>query len=634
MEIPQLGQSLTSDHLKFLEAFRLSASRSIISMVNQAQSGHPGGSLSCIDYLALIYSFLITQDGNPIIVSNGHVSPSVYATLIECGYIPRDEVINTFRQVGSIYEGHVTRHVPGVWYGTGPLGTGISAASGFALAHKIKHTGEKVFGIMGDGEAQEGQVYEMMHFASKYELSNFIVFMDYNQVQLTDAISKVMPVDFKKTFEAAGWHIIEVDGHNFQDMWSAINQAYQIKDRPTLLLGHTIMGKGVEFMEKDGHEHKATWHGKSPKPEECEEILKSLILSPEQESLLHNFRSNNIKWKPEKPHDNEVEPPFIDVGMPVTLDPNTLTDCRSAYGKTLLDLAKRNSQIIALTADLGGSVKTDIMEKEIPERVFDVGIAEQHMVSCSGGISLNGLVPFCSTFGTFLTSRPKDQARVNDINRTNVKMVATHCGLSVGEDGPTHQAIDDMGAFLGHFNTTICEPADPNQCDHIIRYIASHYGNFYVRMGRAKLPIITKENGTPFFDQSYEFKPGKADIILSGSDITILAAGPMVQQSIDALANLNVNAELIALSSIKPLDAETILTSAQKTGRVLTVEDHNPHNGYATIVASVIAQERLLVELDHIAVEQYQLSGKADELYEKAGLGVKDIQNKINQLIN
>jgi len=634
MTVPKLGEQLQPDHLNFLKAFRHSCARTIIEMVKQSQSGHPGGSLSSLDYLTLLYTFIIAQTGEKMIVSNGHISPGVYSTLAELQYIPKQEVIDTFRQVGSIFEGHITRHVPGVVYGTGPLGIGVSAASGMAHAAKLSGSDEKIYSLVGDGECQEGIVYEMMHYANKYQLNNLVVFMDYNQVQLTASLEEIMPVDFPQIFRSAHWNVIECDGHDYQEMWTALHEANQEQNAPTMIIGRTIMGKGVEFMEGEGREHRPTWHGKAPSPDECDQILETLTMTDEEQSLIEDFVQNHRPWTPEKPYAIESDAPQIDVGSPTIVPPDKLTDCRSAYGNALKDLADRNPQIIGMTADLGGSVKTNIMQKDHPDRVLEVGIAEQHMVSCAGGISLTGLVPFCSTFGAFMTSRAKDQARVNDINRTNVKMVSTHCGLSVGEDGPTHQAIDDMGSFLGFFNTTILEPADPNHCDHIIRHVAKTYGNYYVRMGRAKLPVITKEDGTPFYDEHYQFEAGKADLLREGSDLTLLAAGPMVEKALKIREELSgLSIEVIALNSPSHLDEDLIVSSLQKTGKAITLEDHNPHTGYATAVAALIAHKGLSVKLEHIAVTEYQLSGKAEELYVQAGLGEPQIKERVQSLV-
>ena len=631
MNIPKIGEQLQPKQIEFLDVVAKSCRRTIIDMLKQSQSGHPGGSLSCIDYLTLLYTFIIGQTGEEVVVSNGHISPAVYSILAEMGYIPKEEVINTFRQVGSIYEGHVTRHVDGVHYGTGPLGIGVSVAAAFAAAEKTKGGDKKVYALMGDGEAQEGQVYEMTHFANKYKLDNLILFVDFNEVQLTASLEEIMPLDLPAIFESAHWHVIEVDGHDFTAMWKALAEAHSVKDKPVVLIGRTVMGKGVEFMEKEGEQHKATWHGNAPDPELADKALEELELGPaEMEKLAHI--QEIVEWKP--PHSNikdDLTPVEINTGEPILYPADKVTDCRSAYGNALLDLAKNNKNVVALSADLSGSVKTAGVADELPNQHFEVGIAEQNMVSISGGFSLSGLIPFCSTFGAFMTSRAKDQARVNDINRTNVKMVATHCGLSVGEDGPTHQAIDDMSSFLGLFHTMVIEPADPNQTDRIIRYIASHWGNFYVRMGRHKFPTITKEDGTPFYGTDYVYEYGKSDTIREGSDLTIVASGAMITEALKAWNELkeeqpDLSIEIVAVSSIKKFD-NNVLASIKKTGKVITCEDHNNIAGLSSQLAKKLIKEGIQPEVyENIAVKEYQLSGKALELYEHAGISSKNIK--------
>lgn len=644
LTIPQLGQSLSPNHVSFLRAFSKSCRRSIVEMTKNAQSGHPGGSLSCIDYLSLLYAFVIGQTGEKIVVSNGHISPAVYSVLAEMGYIDKEEAVAGFRKIGKIFEGHVTRHVAGVWFGTGPLGIGMSAAAGMAWAEKAEggDSSQKVFALVGDGESQEGQVYETAHFAAKDGLDNFIVFMDYNEVQLSDSTKLIMPVDFAATFKAAGWHVIVVDAHDFEAMWKALGEAHGIKGKPVMLIGHSVMGKGIDFMEKEGLAHKATWHGNAPKPKDADRVLASeaLTLTKEERALADSIHPL-IRWKPEAPQFPENLSPLmgrggkpIETGMPRVYGAEESIDCRTAYGKALLDLAELNPEIVALTADLRASVMTKFVYEKFPERHVDVGIAEQHMVSCSGGMSLVGLVPFCSTFGAFMTSRAKDQARVNDINRTNVKMVATHCGLSVGEDGPTHQAIDDMGSMLGLFNTMVIEPADPNQTDRIIRYAASHWGNFYVRMGRHKFPIILKEDGTPYYGADYNYKYGRCDVIRSGADVTVAASGAMVSEVLKAMEILKtkgskISVEVVAVSSIKQFD-ETLMGSIQKTRRVVTIEDHNTRSGLGSQLARELTLREIKVEaFKMMGVEEYQLSGKWDELYTAAGLSPEAIAKAI-----
>jgi transketolase len=626
-----MNDAITAPEMQLLEALAKSCRRSILEMTGNAQSGHPGGSLSSIDYLCLLYAKIIGKTGEKTVISNGHISPALYAILAEMGYIPKDKVIESFRKLGSVYEGHVTRHVQGVWYGTGPLGIGVSVAAAFALAEKIRKSGEKVYAVMGDGEAQEGQVYEMVLFANKYKLNNLILFVDYNRLQLTGSLEEIMPTNLKGLFKAGDWEVLECNGHDFSDMWKTLEKAQKSKTRPVVILGHTIMGKGVEIMEEEWAKKKSTWHGKVPDREQTRIALEHLPVTPEEEEMLTSFRKEVI-WHPGKPSFRpSLSHVGIDAGEPVLYHPSVHTDCRSAYGQALLDLAKRNSMILALSADLSTSVMTKHVAAEIPDQHIECGISEQNMISVAGGLSLAGFIPFCSTFGAFISSRAKDQARLNDINKTNVKMVATHCGLSVGEDGPTHQAIDDSGSFLGFFNTMPIEPVDPNHTDRIIRYIASHYGNFYVRMGRHKVPVITKEDGTPLFGKDYKYEYGRCDIVRAGKDITIAAMGPMVSEALIARerlkhSNPSLGVEIVAVSSIKKFD-HTLIESVAKTRNLITVEDHNTFSGLGSQISKHLLKEGISLKKFHsIGVSEYQLSGKPEELYVKAGLSAEAIE--------
>lgn len=635
MKIPQIGEQLNAEQLELFRVIAKDCRWMILEMVKNAQSGHPGGSLSSIDFLTVLYAAIISQTGEKIVISNGHISPAVYSILAEMGYLDREDLVKSFRKAGSVFEGHVTRHVPGVWYGTGPLGIGASVASSMAWAEKFHGSQQKVFAVIGDGEAQEGEIYEMMNFSAKYQLDNLIVFCDHNDVQLSDSLAKIMPINVTGHFQAAGWEVMEINGHDYQEIWNALGKAYQIKGKPVLIVAKTVMGKGVDFMEKEGLAHQATWHGKAPSAEQIAQPLQTLILSEEEQKLLVDFRQQ-VKWKPEKPQLQWPETNSINPGQPKLYVASELTDCRTAYGQALKDLADHNPSIVALDADLRASVMTKFLAEAYPERHIECGISEQHMVSVAGGLSLVGMIPFASTFGAFMSSRAKDQARVNDVNMTNVKMVATHAGLSVGEDGPTHQAIDDMGSFLGFLNTKVIEPADPNQTDRIIRYIATHNGNFYVRMGRHKFPILTKENGEPFYGLDYVYQYGKTDTIRSGHGLTVIATGAMVYEALEAWRKLNEKGkpfQLVAVSSIKQFD-QNLAQSISSTGQVLTIEDHNLRSGLHSQVATFILENGLSVKkFAGLGVREYQLSGKAEELYAHAGIYreniVQYIENKI-----
>ena len=630
--IPTTSEILGKSRENFLNIFSTSCRRSIVEMVKNSQSGHPGGSLSALDILATLYVFRLTKTDEKIVISNGHISPAVYSVLAECGVIDKEDVIKNFRKFGSKFEGHVSRHIPGIHYGTGPLGVGISAAIGMALVESREKTGRRVFCLLGDGEMQEGQVHEAALLAAQQKLNNFTVFVDYNNLQISGTLAEVCDINIAEFFRSKNWDVLEIDGHNFAEIWSAINHQ---SDKPVAVIAKTIMGKGVKGMEEDGKNSNPKWHGKAPQPELAEEMLASLELSKEAEEILAKFRQDR-NFKPQMTEFRKFGEKMLEIetGTNILYKKDELTDCRSAYGKALLDLAQKNSRVLAMTADLGGSVMTKFVAAELPQQFVEFGIAEQNMVSAAGGMSLMEKIPFASTFGAFISSRAKDQARVNDINECNTKLVATHCGLSVGEDGPTHQAIDDAGSFLGMFNTGVIEPADPNHCDRIIRYVASHWGNFYVRMGRAKIPVLTDENGNEFFAENYEYTYGRCDLLRSGSEITIIATGPCVHEALKARENFvhPEKVEIIIASSIKKFD-QTLIKSLEKTGKFMTVEDHNPYSGLASAVDKFVADEKNPAKkITNLAVTAYELSGKASELYHHAKIDSITVLEVLNSL--
>ncbi len=629
----QAGEKLGSERVAFLQAFKKSCRRTILGMLRTSQSGHPGGSLSNLDFLSVLYAFRVTEKEEKVVVSNGHISPAVYSILAECGAIDKEQVVKEFRQVGSIFEGHVTRHVDGIDYGTGPLGAGISVAAAFALAEKLKGNNKQVWGNIGDGEMQEGQVHEMALFAIKENLSNLAVFVDWNRVQLTSSLDKTMPIDPEGFFRSKGWNVLMIDGHNDEEIWDAISYA-ENSDKPTAIIGKTIMGNGISFMQEDGENFNPKWHGKPPTIEQIDEELgmEELTISGEENEALQEFREDRDFNPVPSTFSDNLSPVDLNLGEPILYDTEMLTDCRSAYGKALFDLAKNNKNVLAGSADVSGSVMTKFVEHDLPEQYIEFGICEQNMVSVAGGLSLSGYVPFVSTFGAFMSSRAKDQARLNDLNQANVKMVSTHCGLSVGEDGPTHQAIDDMGSFVGMFNTHVCEPADPNHCDRIIRYAAGHNGNFYVRMGRAKLPALINEAGAILFGKDYKYEYGKTEVLKKGEKVTIVALGAAVHEAQKAVEESGVDAEIIIASSIKKFD-DTLKNSIAKTGKVITVEDHNAKSGLGAAVALFCAEENLNLNFfKAIAVDEYQLSGSSAELYAKAGIDAVAIAKVLQEL--
>lgn len=627
MKNPRIGARLTRKHLKVFRALAKDSRGMILDMVIRAQSGHPGGALSSVDFLTLLYAGIIAYTGEKLVISNGHISPAVYSVLSQLGVVDKEEVLKGFRAVGSDFEGHVSRLVPGIPYGTGPLGVGLSVACGMAWAEKQNKTAKKVFAVMGDGESQEGEVYEMMNYAGFNKLDNLIVVCDDNGVQLSGGVHEILDNNIAGHFEAAGWKVFSANGHDYARIWTSLGKAYKVKGQPVLILAKTVMGKGVKFMEQEGLARRATWHGKAPAEELVSPLRKKFDLSKREKLLLEEFRKS-VLWKPKKPETPWPAKSFVKIGKPRLYNKEDLLDCRTAYGNALLDLVKLNSKVVAMTADLRGSVKTDLVADEFPEKHIECGIAEQHMVAMAGGLSLSGVIPFASTFAVFMTSRAKGQVRLNDINNTNVKMVATHAGVSNSPDGPTHHAIDDMGSMLGLLNTKVIEPADPNQTDRIIRYVAANNGNFYVRMGRQPLPVIRDLAGKPYYGLNYSYRYGRCDLIRKGRGVTVVAIGAGVNEALKAWEKMNFMKkpfDLVAVSSIKKFD-KTLLDSLKRNAKVLTVEDHNLYSGLYSQVAILAAEKGISFKhFGGLGIKKYMTSGLVEELYRSAGINSRNI---------
>ncbi|HOD54358.1 MAG TPA: transketolase, partial [Candidatus Cloacimonadota bacterium] len=485
----------------------------ILTMTTLSESGHPGGSMSCIDMLLSLYHTMNVDPLNPhkedrdmLVVSNGHISPAVYTALACSGFVKLEEAVSEFRLANSIFEGHIEPAVPGVEWASGNLGQGLSAACGFALAGKMKQINNQIYVIMGDGEQQKGQISEARRFAKKYQLNNMTCFIDYNQLQINGDIHQVMPQDIISNFKSDGWEVIEINGHCISEILDAIEKAKSV-DAPVMILAHTIMGKGVSFME-----NKEKYHGSTLPKADCLRALEELKVDFDFNHY-ENLRKEAIVSC------NRSEYPVKEDNM-ISLTDSPIrvytksTDNRSAWGNALEDIAKMNhdskTKLAVFDCDLMGSVKTNGFQKEMPENFFQAGIMEHHTAVCAAALSKMNVQTFFADFGVFGIDETYNQHRLSDINETNLKVINTHVGLDVGEDGKTHQCIDYVGLMRNLYHFQVIVPADPNQTDRAVHYAAMHQGNVVMAMGRSKLDILTKENGEVFFDENYTFKYGKA----------------------------------------------------------------------------------------------------------------------------
>jgi transketolase len=624
--------SLTEQQMRQLQEMWLRCVQRILVSTTLAGSGHPGGSMSSLHLLLLLYSTLQHRPDDPcwsqrdrLLVSMGHISPGVYSVLCEFGYIKEENMLLEFRNAGSSFAGHVECCVPGVEWNTGNLGQGLSVGTGMALALKLKRNPGRVAVLMGDGEQQKGQIGEARRFAVKYELSNLFGVVDRNHMQIGGSTSQVMPQTIRAEYVACQWNVLYLeDGHDFEEIFQALKRIYRrdVDDPryPSVLVARTVMGKGISFME-----NKAKYHGSALTEEEAARAFAELGLDnpiPEYKRKRAALVSLSDEFCAAASY------PYIEVGSPKTYSAETLTDNRSAYGAALEDLARINNtkgvpKVLGFSCDLEGSVKMEGFHRVNESAFFEAGIQEHHTATMAGAVSKEDFVSFFSTFGVFGVDEVYNQQRLNDINGTQLKVVCTHLGLDVGEDGQTHQCIDYIGLLQNLFGFSIFMPADPNQTDRIIRYVAANSGNFFVGMGRSKIPVITDEGGKPFFAAGYQFEPGVADWIRQGERGAILSYGTTLYFAMQARNELaerhGIQMAVLNFGSIKPLDTQAVLQAA-RTGFLLTVEDHHVDTGLGARVANVISAEGISCRLARLGVKHYGLSGKPGVLYRLEGV--------------
>ena len=434
----------------------------ILTMTTLAASGHPGGSMSSLEMYLTLYHRANIRPGEPswpgrdrVIVSHGHASPGAYCALASAGFFDLEDAVAHFRQAGSPFEGHVERSVPGIDWSSGNLGQGLSAGVGSALAARLTGGGWHTFVAMSDGEQMKGQVGEARRLASKYDLCDLTAVVDLNGVQISGHTREVMPVDVAAGFIADGWRVIECDGHDLGALHEAIATAVNDPGRPCAVLAHTVIGKGVSFMEDDPE-----FHGRGLTAQEYARAMEELELDPGWLDRARERRSSAPATQPAL-----HQPPVLatSMGTPRDYTREKDTDNRSAWGAALTDLAGANADvpIAVFDCDLAVSVKTDAFAEVRPDAFVECGVGEHNVATASGSASVNGVLAFWADFGVFGCDEAYNQQRLNDINDANLKLTLTHCGLDVGEDGKTHQCLDYVAAFRDFFGVEGDRPGGP-----------------------------------------------------------------------------------------------------------------------------------------------------------------------------
>lgn len=680
---------MTEEQLVILKAKAIEIRIIVLRMLTIARSGHTGGSLSAVEMLISLYDYKMNhrpddpdwEGRDRFVLSKGHAAPTLYAVLASWGYFPSKQ-LDKLRQIDGDLQGHPFIDTPGVDISTGSLGQGLSIANGMALAARLDGNKSRIYAIIGDGESQEGQIWEAAMTAAHNKLDNLCVFLDNNRLQIDGCLAHIMNIEpIRDKWEAFGWHVEEVDGHDFAQITEALDKAEDVKGKPTLILAKTVKGKGGTVKGEKGAdmENNVKYHGNPPSIEGFENVKIKLLgeleeLRSDFPGIITSDRVEEIKSKANLP---EVEEPKATDNA---TEKKQLMSTRSAYGKTLADLGENDERIVALDADLSCSTQTGIFGKSFAEKIdvceedkkkyeeflkgckkdrnacdefrikceefrekligkkrfFNMGVAEQDMIGTAAGLAVSGKIPFASTFAIFATGRAWEQIRQSVCySNLNVKIVATHGGITVGEDGATHHAVEDLALMRVLPNMTVIVPSDYHETTQAVIAAANYKGPCYIRLSRPNTQVIN--------DEGIPFTIGEAHIKREGTDITLIGIGLMVAVCLDAaklLAEAGISARVVNMSTLKPLDEQAVISAALDTGAIVTVEEHSIIGGLGSAVAETLSTNMgkeilspALLETIGIC-DEFGKSGDPDLLLEEYGLTAENIKNKAKELFD
>ncbi|HOO74379.1 MAG TPA: transketolase [Tepiditoga sp.] len=609
----------------------------ILKMTTVSKSGHPGGSMSSVDLYLSVFNRANMDPKDPFkngrdktVISHGHTSPGVYSALAGLGFFDIEEALTGFRHPGSIFEGHVTRGIPGIEWSTGNLGQGLSVGVGMALAAKLTNDDSRVYVFSSDGESPKGQISEARRTARKEKLNNLTVILDYNDIQISGRARDVLFVDIVAEYKSAGWNVIEIDGHDFQQINYALDCAENYKLGPTAIIAHTIIGKGVSFME-----NKHGYHGSPLTKDELEKALKELGIENDTEKYENARKELSTERKHLKDISSKLE---VKTGDRIFYSKDKTTDNRSAFGNAVADIAvlnKGNIPVAAVDCDLKPSVKLEKFNMVSPKTYIQIGIQEHNAATLAGAMSVNGVLTFYADFGVFGLDEVFNQQRLNDINHTNLKTVLTHCGIDVGEDGKTHHAINYLGLVRNLFDTKLLVPSDPNQTDILVRYMAKNDGNFIIAMGRSKIRAILDENGKEFYGEDYNFEFGKPDLIRKGEKTTIITYGSFVTYAVeiaDLLKKEGISISVIAVPAPLNTDFNTVKELIENKN-IIVFEDHNSNSGLTNEISKFAVSGGIKInKIISKGVENYAPSGSIDNILKVLNLDVKSMTELIKEL--
>jgi transketolase len=583
------------------------------------KSGHPTSSMSAADLMAVLLSKYLHYDfdapddphNDRLVFSKGHASPLLYSMYRAAGAIDEQELL-TFRTFGSRLQGHPTPAIPWVDVATGSLGQGLPYGVGIALAgKKLDRLPYRIWVLCGDSEIAEGSMWEAFEHAAFYGLDNLTAIIDVNRLGQRGETMHGWDLDsYANRATAFGWHAIEIDGHDVEAIDRAYAEAVATEGQPTVVVAKTIKGKGVKEVE-----NKPGWHGKAlDNPDQAIEELGGVrnivvdVAEPDRSAEPHQFPSG------------ELELPTWDLGEEVAT--------RRAYGDALVALGAARGDVVALDGEVNNSTYAELFAEAYPDRYFEMYIAEQQLVAAAVGLQVHNWVPFASSFAAFF-SRAYDFIRMAAISQANVRLCGSHAGVSIGEDGPSQMALEDLAMMRAVHGSTVLYPSDPNQTAKLVVEMADREGIVFLRTTRAATPVLYRAGD--------EFPIGGSRVLRDGDDVAIVAAGITLHESLEAadrLAAEGINARVIDLYSVKPVDAETLRAAAEATGgRILTVEDHWAEGGIGDAVLEALSDGETPARVVRLAVREMPGSGKPAELLAAAGIDAAHIAEAAQALV-
>jgi transketolase len=601
------------------EASRLMRAYNLVALC-AAGSGHSGGTLSIMDITTALYLHVATHDPQKpfwdgrdrIIWSTGHKAPALYLSLGMAGYFDIREVMK-LRKLYSPFQGHPHwLKLDGVEASTGSLGQGLSIAVGIALAGKLDQKGYTVYALTGDGEHQEGQIWEAIMEAGHYKLDNLINVLDKNRLQIDGWVEDVMDIDpIVDKYRSFRWNVIEIDGHNMKEIVQAFEKAKALRGKPTVIVAHTTKGKGIDFMED-----VAGWHGKAPVCDQRDQALGQIDMADKLD--LEELTDIAEDYQAEVDKKLEAKMPkfsrdyFWNRGdrMKVKMDPT-----RKGFGRTLEELGG-DERIVCLGADISGSITISQFYEKHPERkrrFLSMGIAEQSATGVAAGLAKEGKLPVFGTYGVFASGRNLDQLRTTVCyGNFDVFIAGAHGGVSVGPDGATHQALEELFQMCGLPNMHVEVPCDSVEtrraCEHLLFHLQ---GPKYVRFAREATPVVTTPQ-TPYkwgqanviryrgeqddFMEAFQWKLSSG-YRSESEDLAIIACGPEVPEAMRAAyilkEDFGLETRVIDMHTVKPLDAEAVIRAALETGLVISAEEHQM-GGFGNWISAAIAQSKEL----------------------------------------